>query len=74
LSSITLHLGDVLISGGKVPHILNVYTRWKCVVSFMLCTLYPRRMNPWYSPEVMETVVTGNQTLNYSGSPLTIKL
>jgi hypothetical protein len=35
-------------SGGIAPHILDLRTRWRWVVSFMLRLLYPQGMGPWY--------------------------
>jgi hypothetical protein len=36
------HHEDVLRNGGIAPHILNLGTRWRWVVSFMLSSLYLR--------------------------------
>jgi hypothetical protein len=35
-------------SGGIVPHILDLGTRWRSVVSFMPWPLYLQRKSPWY--------------------------
>jgi hypothetical protein len=35
-------------SGGIVPQILDLGTRWRWVVSFMPRPLYPRGKSPWY--------------------------
>jgi hypothetical protein len=35
-------------SGGIAPRILNLGTRWRCVVRFMPRLLYPQGKNPWY--------------------------
>jgi len=47
------------VSGGIAPRILNLGTRWKCVVSFMPLPLYPREGAPgthwigvWVGPRV----------------------
>jgi hypothetical protein len=34
-------------SGGVAPHILNLGTRWRWVVSFTPRLLYPQRKSPW---------------------------
>jgi len=36
-------------SGGTAPRIINLGTRWRCVVSFTPRPLYPRRKNPRYT-------------------------
>jgi hypothetical protein len=35
-------------SGGIDPHILNLGTRWRCLVSFTPRSLYPQGKSPWY--------------------------
>jgi hypothetical protein len=35
-------------SGGIAPHILDLSTRWRLVVSFMPQLLYPQGKSPWY--------------------------
>jgi hypothetical protein len=35
-------------SGDIAPHILDLGTRWKRVVSFTSRPLYPQGKNPWY--------------------------
>jgi hypothetical protein len=39
---------DVLGSGGIAPHIIDLSTRWRCVVSFMPWPLHPQGKSPWY--------------------------
>jgi len=34
-------------SGDIAPHILNLGTRWRCVVNFMFRPFYLRRNSPW---------------------------
>jgi hypothetical protein len=38
----------VLGSGGITPRILDLGTRWRWVVSFMLLLLYSQAKSPWY--------------------------
>jgi hypothetical protein len=38
----------VLGSGGVAERILDLWNRWRLVVSFMLCLLYPPGMGLWY--------------------------
>jgi hypothetical protein len=35
-------------SGGIAPRILDLGTRWNCVVSFTARILYPQGNSPWY--------------------------
>jgi hypothetical protein len=35
-------------SGGIDPHILDLGTRWRCMVSFTPRPLYLQGKNPWY--------------------------
>jgi len=40
---------DILGSGGIAPHILDLSTRWRRVVSFTPQQLYPQGKSPRYS-------------------------
>jgi hypothetical protein len=44
-----LHHEDVWGSGGLAPRILNVGSRWRCVVSLTLQRLYPQQNSPRYA-------------------------
>jgi hypothetical protein len=40
--------GGLLGNGGITPLILDLGTRWRWVVSFTPCLLYPQGKSPWY--------------------------
>jgi hypothetical protein len=41
-------------SRGKNPPLLNLGTRWKCVISFTPLPLYPQRSKVWYPFDMMQ--------------------